>query len=226
MKKLENLKKQSIPDQVFDLIKGYIDSGRFQAGDKIPSENELCRQLGVSRPSLKTALSRLQDMGLLEARVGDGTYVKECTAYDFLEHASKAMLHATDIREISELRRAIEMESVRLAADKADDNDLGRLEETARTLLKAIREKPGHTMEEDYQFHLQLCRCAHNRYLLMIYELIGGLVRNHIDLFVEQYVRSQNGCSPYPDAHWDLYEAVRQKDIDKACAILMDMLKV
>ena len=37
MKKLENLKKQSIPDQVFDLIKGYIDSGRFQAGDKIPS---------------------------------------------------------------------------------------------------------------------------------------------------------------------------------------------
>ena len=56
--------------------------------------------------------------------------------------------------------------------------------------------------------------------------LIGGLVRNHIDLFVEQYVRDQNGSSPFPDAHWELYMAVRQKETEKACAILMDMLKV
>lgn len=224
MRKLENLKKRSIPDQVFDLIKGYIDSGKFQAGDKIPSENELCKQLGVSRPSIKTALSRLQDMGLLEARVGDGTYVKECTAYDFLEHASQAMLHAKDIQEISELRRAIEMESVRLAAARADENDLTRLEEAAETLLMAIKEKPGQTMEEDYQFHLQLCRCAHNRYLLMMYELISGLVRNHIDLFVEQYVQSLNGRLPSPDAHWDLYMAVKQRNAKKACGLLAKML--
>lgn len=226
MKRLEDIKKQSIPDQVFDLLKGYIDSGTFKPGDKIPSENELCRQLGVSRPSIKTAISRLQNMGLVEARVGDGTYVRECTAHDFLQNASRAMLQIKDIQEISELRRAIEMESVRLAVIRADEEDLCRLREAACTLLDAVRQKPGQTMEEDYRFHLQLCRCAHNRYLVMMYELIGGLVRSHIDLFVEQYVQSRHGSLPDTDAHWDLYMAVADRDPDKASGLLMSMLKV
>ena len=70
------LKKQSIPDQVFDLIKGYIDSGRFQAGDKIPSENELCKQLGGNWRSAARA-GLLHDLFLYDWH----THAKETGQY-------------------------------------------------------------------------------------------------------------------------------------------------
>ena len=71
------LKRKSISDQIFDILKEKIISNQWKPGDKIPSETELAASFGVSRLSARTAIQRLSALGLVEIRVGDGTYIKD-----------------------------------------------------------------------------------------------------------------------------------------------------
>ena len=70
---LEKIQKNSVPQQVFEVLKKEIVSGTYQVGSKLPSENELCSMLGVSRPSVKAAIQQLCFLGMAETRPGDGT---------------------------------------------------------------------------------------------------------------------------------------------------------
>lgn len=203
------------------MLKGYIDTGYFQVGDKIPSENELSEMLGVSRPSVKTALDRLKTMGFLDVRVGDGTYVKNCTAEDFLRNVSGQMLQPKDLPEILELRQAIEAESLRLAIERADEQDLAHLESACQRLLDSLSEKNAKQAARcDYEFHRELCRCSKNRYLLMLYEITGSLIQQQISLFVESYLRRPAAGE---DAHTDLLRAVKDRDFPRGYRRLIEM---
>ena len=65
---LNKINKDSVQDMVFAQLKKAILDGTFQPGDRLPSENELCAQLGVSRPSVKLAIQRLCTLGMAETR--------------------------------------------------------------------------------------------------------------------------------------------------------------
>jgi GntR family transcriptional repressor for pyruvate dehydrogenase complex len=95
--------------------------GTWGEGEKIPAERELCQKLGVGRASLREALKALEIMGMIETRLGDGTYV--CKRSDFF---SRPLLWAiassseADARELVEARTLIEVELAGLAADHAN----------------------------------------------------------------------------------------------------------
>src|SRR5579871_5079948 len=99
--------------------------GSWAEGEKIPAERELCLKLGVGRASLREALKALEIMGMIETRLGDGTYV--CKRSEFF---SRPLLWAiassseTDARELIEARILIEVELAGLAADHATADDL------------------------------------------------------------------------------------------------------
>ena len=80
---LKALDKQSVPEQIFEMLKNEIIVGEYAVGDKIPSETELCKLLNASRVSVRTALHKLSVLGIIETRLGDGNYVKE---FDFKEY--------------------------------------------------------------------------------------------------------------------------------------------
>src|SRR5580692_8947677 len=98
----------------------HLIRGIWGEGEKIPAERELCNKLGVGRASLREALKALEIMGLIETRLGDGTYV--CKRSDFF---SRPLLWAiasgseADVRELIEARVLIEVELAGLAADRA-----------------------------------------------------------------------------------------------------------
>src|SRR5579871_6100944 len=103
----------------------HLIRGDWNPGEKIPPERELCLHLGVGRASLREALKALEIMGMIETRLGDGTYV--CKRSDFF---SRPLLWAiassseTDARELIEARILIEVELAGLAADHATADDL------------------------------------------------------------------------------------------------------
>jgi GntR family transcriptional repressor for pyruvate dehydrogenase complex len=76
-KRLVLLPRVSVPAAVFEQILAQIVRGDWKEGDRIPPERELCQQLGVARPSLREAIKALEIIGLLECRVGDGTFVRQ-----------------------------------------------------------------------------------------------------------------------------------------------------
>jgi len=74
---MEKVERVNIGDRVFEQMRQMILTGQWQAGDRIPSENELVRTLGVSRVSVRAAIHQLVGMGVLTVRHGDGTFVSD-----------------------------------------------------------------------------------------------------------------------------------------------------
>ena len=73
---IKKVVKSSVSQQVFDQLREQILSGSWKPGDKLPSENELAAQFGVSRVTVRNALQRLSGLGLLETRFGEGSFIR------------------------------------------------------------------------------------------------------------------------------------------------------
>src|SRR6201996_1370560 len=127
--------------------------GHWKAGEKIPAERELCEKLGVGRASLREALKALEIMGMIETRLGDGTYV--CKRSEFF---SRPLLWAiassseADARELIEARTLIEVELAGLAAQHANAENLNELTAHLDRMIKAKR-NPGEFVQADVNFH-------------------------------------------------------------------------
>src|SRR5579863_5966965 len=116
----------------------HLIRGHWSPGEKIPPERELCLKLGVGRASLREALKALEIMGMIETRLGDGTYV--CKRTEFF---SRPLLWAiagsseADARELIEARTLIEVELAGLAAERATLQHMKQIAEQLRHMEKA-----------------------------------------------------------------------------------------
>jgi GntR family transcriptional regulator, transcriptional repressor for pyruvate dehydrogenase complex len=158
----------------------HLIRGVWDEGDKIPAERDLCQQLGVGRASLREALKALEIMGMIETRLGDGTYV--CKRSDFF---SRPLLWAivsgseADARELIEARIFIEVELAGLAAERANAEDVKRLSELLDRMIKAKR-NPQEFVQADVDFHLEIARAASNNILMNALQLIRNLLQRWI----------------------------------------------
>jgi len=158
----------------------HLMRGDWTEGEQIPPERELCLKLGVGRASLREAMKALEIMGLIETRLGEGTFV--CSRSEFF---SRPLLWAItgsardEVHELVEARKLMEMEMAAFAAERATPDDLkliGRyLDEMEQSL-----EDPDTFLEADINFHLAIANAAHNRILLNALLLIRNLMRQWI----------------------------------------------
>ena len=151
----KKIEKQNIADEVFDILKREILDGTFKIGDKLPSEGRLSEQLGVSKASVRVAIQRLVTLGLLETRVGNGSFVREFDANNYLNQMFEFFLSDNDIKEITEYRLATEMAITEIAVKKATEEDFGELE--AGFLPERVERKNHSFGEISRCFLLLLC---------------------------------------------------------------------
>ncbi|ANH95227.1 GntR family transcriptional regulator [Streptomyces sp. SAT1] len=140
-------------EAVLTHLRGAIERGAYAVGDKLPSEAELCRTLGVSRPVLREALRALQTMGLTVSRTGRGTFVVARSVEDptFGDYA------ASDLMEV---RRHIEIPVAGYAARRRTPEDVERL----TGLLERMERETDTTawVALDTLFHLSVAQAARN----------------------------------------------------------------
>jgi GntR family transcriptional repressor for pyruvate dehydrogenase complex len=116
---------QGVFVQLCDLIRG----AHFQAGDRLPSEKELCEMFRVSRTTVRSGLQSLNALGLVESRDGSGTYVTERSPESVGETLGVVLFHGVDdVEEIYEGRRVIESWTAYLAATRRTAEELKCLE--------------------------------------------------------------------------------------------------
>src|ERR1700739_5159953 len=158
----------------------HLMRGVWSEGRKIPAERELCLQLGVGRAALREALKALEIMGMIETRLGDGTYV--CKRSDFF---SRPLLWAiassseADVRELIEARVLIEVEMAGLAAEHANAESLSELTAQLDRMIKA-KKHPEEFVQADVGFHLAIGRAASNSILMNALHLIRNLLQQWI----------------------------------------------
>jgi GntR family transcriptional repressor for pyruvate dehydrogenase complex len=154
------VQSQRLYEKVAAQIGALIAAGEFKAGDRLPSERELARQLGVSRPVLREALVTLEIAGSVEVRGGSGCFVigaPNTTEPAFHDGGPSPF-------EVIHARSVVEHETVGLAAEKATPDDVRDLHETI-AMMRADIAAWRDTRESDRLFHIRVAEMAGNAVL-------------------------------------------------------------
>src|SRR5215216_6553576 len=123
------VRRMRVPEEIVRQIRGFIASGELRPSDQLPSERELAERFQVSRASIREALTAMQVMGLLErSRTGGGLAARGNHVWFTIAPLSTFLATRSHIIEQIEVRRMIEPEMGRLAADRAGPSDIERME--------------------------------------------------------------------------------------------------
>src|SRR5262245_33493478 len=133
---LKPVEKQSVAEEIAGQLRDLILTGTYAPGDKLPPERNLAKELGVNRSSLREALKKLEHLGLVKIRQGDGTRVQDFMQTGGIDLVSHLVPLAQAggfaiLRDMLEFRRIYGREVARLAAERCDEADVGRLRELA-----------------------------------------------------------------------------------------------
>lgn len=148
------------------LLLDHINEAGLKAGDRLESERELSKILGISRPSLREAIQILQVQGRLVVKHGIGIFVLDEEEGEKLRDSLKAAQHR--IEELFQMREILEAPAVEWAAERRTDEQLAEMKAAAQELNLAILEDPidfDKVRKLDMQFHLTIVKSAHNHFL-------------------------------------------------------------
>jgi GntR family transcriptional repressor for pyruvate dehydrogenase complex len=207
---------QTLSQKIERRIEEAIRQKKLLVGSKLPSERELCEMFAVSRTALREALRRLSARGLIQIKKGSGMFVSELKIEDAIESLNLYYDLSFDsnlIPQIIEVRRVFEPEIARMAANNRTDLDLKILHENIIDLEEC---DPDNTqMEADIinRFHLNVAKSTGNPIVIITMEPIYSLLPRMRSLI---YANVDGEKDFTIKAHRDIYEAIRDKDSEKA----------
>jgi len=208
------IKKVSTASKVFESLYEMIVGGQFKRGQKLPSQEELARQFGVSRNTLREAMNKLYAMGLLSSHQGIGTMVESPNPQGYLSALSgQFLLDTLSVREFVEARICIERTAVRLAVARAGKHDVERLQEILASQQRAFKNKDAEEFaRQDAAFHMDLTQLSGNRVLMKFLQTIQDMLHR----FIGEVVQLPGAVSDAIHFHRRVTEAIAAQDADRA----------
>lgn len=169
------VKNTKIYEHIIEQFKIMIANGTLNKGDKLPSERELVNQFGVSRASIREALSALQMIGLVEARQGEGNFIKDRFEESLIEPISLIfMLHHSTGEEVLEFRKVMEIETAAIAAKKITDEEIEELRVCVQNLKEVQEEEL--KVQYDKKFHYVIAKASKNILIINMLFTISSLM--------------------------------------------------
>jgi len=169
----------SAVETAFQGLRAMMATGRLHAGQRFPTESELCTELGVARSSLREALRMLAALGVVEMRQGSGTYVSQLRAADIVRSLSLTvgLLPLEGLLEIYELRRVLEGHAASQAAARRPGSLIDEMEAVLLELEGCT--DPEQTAELDARFHTMFAEAGGNPTLAAVLEVFRSRSRNY-----------------------------------------------
>ena len=209
---VQKLARTTLIDTLVGRLEEQIVSGEYPAGARLPGEEALATQFGVSRPVVREGLSRLRERGFLETLNGRGTYVRLPTVEDMtttlVRHIRLGPPDTYSVAQLYEARTAIESTTARLAATRADENDLAELEEQLDR-MRASRHDPGAYTAADLGFHVAVANAARNPFLGM---LLGPLATIIVQGIFRSSHASQDATASGIRGHGRILRHIENRD--------------
>lgn len=195
--------------------------GKLKPGDRLPPERDLARQLNVSRTALREAVKILSAMGLLSIQQGRGVFVTEANMEALVGSVMDAMvIKEQEIFDLFELRKVLETQAVRWAAERASDQEL---EDIVRMTQEAEEKVVLNEVDQEFAgshnltFHLAIARAAKN-------SVLERTMEGFFDIFRE--LRTKTAAIPGRQAlsvreHRQIAEALMVRDAERAAALIL-----
>lgn len=223
---IQPLKRATLPSAIAEELRDMIARGDFSPGERIPAHRELARQFDVSVASVREALSSLMAAGLIEARPGQGTFVRRSAPDPFANLGWLGLpADRQELVEIVEARKVLEVQLAALAARRASPAQIERL----RDLLARMEERandPAAFLDADLAFHEAVAEAAANRPLRKALLAMRPFLRRDIELNIERARASPGSfrANITFDAHEQLVQAIEQRDPLRASELMSAIL--
>ena len=209
-----------LPEWIYEQLLEQIAIGRFAHGDRLPSENALAQSFGVSRPTVRIALVRLQTDGVVRSRKGSGNYVAEVPS----PHLLSLRPGTGNISEMLlgfEFRIAIEGDAAALAALRRTDVELAELDEIVGRQERLLGAPLAEVHDADIAFHTLIADAARNR-------LFSEAIRQNYRSVMNSWLLWHRMASDEYSKIWRsvlkehraVYEAIRAADEEAARAAM------
>jgi GntR family transcriptional repressor for pyruvate dehydrogenase complex len=203
----------SISDEIYLSIEAQLVNGELKTGDKLPSENELCRQWNTSRISVRQALERMVVLGILKKVRGGGTYVSEPDSSVSLSPLlAFAIFREESVEDILVFRSIVDVGSVKLCAVNRTDDNLEKLRYCLNDMQRCCNLSNRTKFNEaDLEFHMEIARGSKNPLNVKINEMLRHIVRkNQIN------INDMLGASSSLQEHRNILAAIEEQDDELA----------
>lgn len=202
-----------------------IIAGRYSEGAKLPGDAELTLIFGVSRPVLRESVKTLVAKGLLSTKARVGTVVRERATWnmfdpDVLAWHLDAGINKQFLRDLAEIRLAVEPRAAALAAERRTAEDL----EVMRRSVARMGDEPGASSgfaEADLALHVAVASASGNPFMRSIGAVIEAALRASFVLSAPVDAR-EHGIAVA--AHERIVEAIADKDAEAAAAAMMNVI--
>ncbi|MEU4765045.1 FadR/GntR family transcriptional regulator [Actinosynnema sp. NPDC023794] len=200
----------SLTDKAIGRIRDLIQSGDLSPGSKLPPEQQLAVELGLSRNLMREAVKALVVARVLEIRRGDGTYVTSLEPEVLLGSIASAveLLHGDTLLELTEVRRLFEPVATGLAATRISDSELAVVDEHLHA-MRAARDDVELLNEHDAAFHRAVVAATGNATLTTLLEGISGRT---VRARVWRGLVDDNAASRTLAEHEAIYHALVDRD--------------
>jgi len=204
------LRSGPLVPQLEELFRRRIDAGEWEVGQRLPSETELAAEVGVGRSSVREAVKLLARDGLLDVRHGVGTFVAESAD----EPALDQLLRRARVLEVLEVRRALEMEAARLAAERSRPEDLAEIRDQVADRHALQVGGADAFVAADLEFHRSVVVLAGNSVLTALFDSVRPVLHTAL----VEMVDNEPELPDTGDAHDALVDALEAGDGTAAVA--------
>lgn len=165
----------SLASDVTEALRADVTSGRYQPGDRLPTEQEMAQALGVSRTVVREAVAALRADGLVVTHQGRGAFVA-ATAPVLRFHIDATELQTVQqVLAVMELRVGVEVEAASLASQRRTIPQLERLWEMHEVFSRAVASGELAT-DEDFDFHIAIAEASNNAQFARFFGILGKVV--------------------------------------------------
>ncbi|WP_088225171.1 FCD domain-containing protein [Desulfosporosinus sp. FKB] len=214
--------KSSLYIQIVERIRHWIIKGYLKDGDVLPSERELAKILGVSRMPVNQALKILEYLGAIQYVRGKGVCVRNLDIHQLLNNIGFLTLDpANSLKNLFEVREAIEVKAAWLAAQRRSNDDLDDIEDPILEMERNI------LMNKDIEnsslrFHSAIIKASQNDILVKINDFLSELL-----LFSrKETLNDSNNRDKALDYHKNIFRAIKDKNSESAALLMEKHLKV
>lgn len=220
---MQRKQQVSAVDYVIESIKELLLKGDLKPGDKLPNEEELCRMLGVSRGSIRSAMKVFSVCGVVDIRVGDGTYVcTELNSSSINPMIIPMLILQPNVESLTVFREKMEYDILELILedDQRRKKTLSILEESLRELrwLQESQADLEAFVQNDVAFHRVLGRQCGN----IVFETVYNQLMEYFVPFLRSSHKHQENGAAANSSHAKIFRALQNCDAAAACQAIAE----
>ena len=221
--------QKTLSRRLADTLCREIRQQRLVPGSSLGTEAAIAERFGVSRTVVREAIGTLRGVGVVTSRQGCGLRVAACNTREMLSKAFAPLASGKESwSELCQLRFVLELGSVTLAVERADQSQIDRMRALAREMLKQVRKRERSTKASRKtlnQLELEFHR--------LVFEAAGGQLTSEFHSVLVEYFQQEYGHGPHNQAatlhgmreHLALVDAIEARDRSRAVTILSEHLR-